>query len=120
MMHAELHTSPLDEIFFRYLAKNAIITGSIARSAKRRYLIYSEDDFEVFRPAGATRCTDGGEIWRGGGDLGSPPPRQISPSFHRPSLHPSIFPFLPSVGSIRGFAHAAGVAAARRCLRFLV
>jgi len=23
------------------------------------------------------RCTDGGEIWRGGGDL--PPPRQISP-----------------------------------------
>jgi len=34
-----------------------------------RYLIYSEADFEVFRPAGATRCTDGGEIWRGGGDL---------------------------------------------------
>jgi len=30
-----------------------------------RYLIYSEADFEVFRPAGATRCTDGGEIWRG-------------------------------------------------------
>jgi len=24
-----------------------------------RYLIYSEADFEVFRPAGATRCTDG-------------------------------------------------------------
>ena len=23
-------------------------------------------------------CTDGGEIWRGGGDLWSPPPRQIS------------------------------------------
>jgi len=22
-------------------------------------------DFEVFRPAGATRCTDWGEIWRG-------------------------------------------------------
>jgi len=31
------------------------------------YLIYSEADFEVFRPAGATRCTDGGEIWQGGG-----------------------------------------------------
>ena len=30
-----------------------------------RYLVYSETDFEVFRPAGATRCTDGGEIWRG-------------------------------------------------------
>jgi len=33
--------------------------GSIARSASRRYLVYSEADFEVFRPAGATRCTDG-------------------------------------------------------------
>ena len=33
-----------------------------------RYLVYSEADFEVFRPAGATRrtrCTNGGEIWRG-------------------------------------------------------
>ena len=34
-----------------------------------RYLVYSEADFEVFRPAEATRCTDGGEIWHGGGDL---------------------------------------------------
>ena len=32
---------------------------SIARSATRRYLSYSEADFEIFRPAGATRCTDG-------------------------------------------------------------
>jgi len=38
----------------------------IACSASRRYLIYSEADFEVFRPAGATRCTDGGEIWHAG------------------------------------------------------
>ena len=30
-----------------------------------RYLVYSEADFEVFRPAGATRCTDGGEISHG-------------------------------------------------------
>jgi len=37
-------------------------TGSIARSATRRYLIYPEADFEVFRPAGARRCTSGGEI----------------------------------------------------------
>jgi len=29
-------------------------------------------------------------------------------------------PFLPSVESIRGFAHAAGFATARRCLQFLV
>ena len=46
----------------------AVITGSIARSAMRRYLNYSEADFEVFRPTGATRWTDGCEIWRGGGD----------------------------------------------------
>jgi len=32
-----------------------------ARSAG--YLSYSEADFEVVRPAGATRCTDVGEIW---------------------------------------------------------
>jgi len=45
-----------------------IFTGSIARSATCRYLIYSEADFDVFLPAGATRCTDWGEIWEGGGD----------------------------------------------------
>ena len=43
-----------------------VITGSIARSATRRYFNNSEADFEVFRPAGATRCTDGSEIWHGG------------------------------------------------------
>ena len=40
----------------------------------------------------------------------------LSAFFHTPSL----FPFVTSVDSIRGFAHAAGFAAARRCLRFLV
>ena len=48
--------------------RNVLITGRIARSASRRYLIYSEAYFEVFRPAGATRCTDGSDIWHGGGD----------------------------------------------------
>jgi len=57
----------------------SFFTGSIARSASRRYLIYSEADFEVFRPAGATRYTNGGEIWHGGWDQRSPPPCQISP-----------------------------------------
>jgi len=38
------------------LTQVVIITGSIARSATRRYLNYSEADFEVFRPAGATSC----------------------------------------------------------------
>jgi len=80
-----------------------MITGSIARSATCRYLIYSEADFEVFAPQGrhvapigvkfgAEEGTCGpssalpvkfggavGEIWRGGGDHRSPPPRQISP-----------------------------------------
>jgi len=42
-------------------------------------LNYSEADFEVFCPTGATRCTDGGEIWHGGRDQRSPPPCQISP-----------------------------------------
>jgi len=40
--------------------------------SKRRYSSYSEADFEVFRPAGATRCSDGGAIWHwhGGGAFG--------------------------------------------------
>jgi len=33
---------------------------------------------------------------------------------------PSLFPFLPTVDSIRGFVYAASFAVARRCLRFLV
>jgi len=32
-----------------------LITGSIARNASRRYLVYSEADFDVFRPTGVTR-----------------------------------------------------------------
>ena len=39
--------------------RSCVFTGSIARSAKRRYLSNSEADFEVFRPTGATRCTEG-------------------------------------------------------------
>jgi len=61
----------LDHILSVYL-----ITGSNVRSATRRYLISSEADFELFCPAGATRCTNLGEISRGGGDWS---PRQISP-----------------------------------------
>jgi len=30
--------------------KKTLITGSIAQSARRQYLIYSEADFEVFAP----------------------------------------------------------------------
>ena len=69
--------------------RNLFVIGIIARSATRRCLIYSEADFEVFRPAGATRCTDGGEIWRGGGDRRFPPPRHIS---YGPSSVPNFTP----------------------------
>jgi len=71
---ADFHKNPVEKTCLTVFFGN-IFTGSIARSANCRYLIYSEADFEVFRHAGATRCTDGGEIYR----QGSPPPRQISP-----------------------------------------
>jgi len=45
-----------------------LLPAALRAALTCRYLIYSEANFEVFRPAGATRCTDGG-----------PPPRQISP-----------------------------------------
>jgi len=32
------------------------------------YCFYSRTGFGVFRPAGATRCTDQDEIWQGGAD----------------------------------------------------
>jgi len=47
--------------------------------AKRRYLSYSEAAFEVFRPAGATRCTDGVKFGMEGDRRSSPPPCQIPP-----------------------------------------
>jgi len=41
----------LSVLQFTHRARKWIITGSIARSAKRRYISYSEGDFEVFRRA---------------------------------------------------------------------
>jgi len=67
-----------------------VITGSIARSAKHRYVSYSYADFEGFRPAGATRCTDGREIWHGEVDLRS-----------GPKIHSSMPNFTPIVATIR-------------------
>ena len=48
----------------------ALLPAALCAAQICRYLVYSEADFEVFRPAGATRCTDGGEIWHGGGTEG--------------------------------------------------
>jgi len=45
------------------------LTAALRAAQICRYLVYSEADFEGFRPAGATRCTDGGEIWHGGGAI---------------------------------------------------
>jgi len=53
-----------------------LLPAALRAAQTCRYLIYSEADFEVFRPAGVTRCTDGGEIWHGGR---SSPPCLISP-----------------------------------------
>ena len=54
-----------------------LLTGSIARSATCRYLIYSEADFEVFRPQGRHVAPIGVKF---GTEEGTPPPPcQISP-----------------------------------------
>ena len=55
-----------------FLLSSTFLPAALRAAQNCRYLIYSEADFEVFRPAGpigATRCTDGGEIWHGGGDV---------------------------------------------------
>jgi len=41
----------------------SLLPAALRAAQTCRYLIYSEADFEAFRPAGATRCTDRGEIW---------------------------------------------------------
>ena len=51
-------------------ARNVAVNLYRQHCAQCRYLVYSEADFEVFRPAGAKRCTDGGEIWHAGGSFG--------------------------------------------------
>jgi len=50
-------------------AKITFITGSIARCASRRYLIYSEADFEFFSPRRGDMLHRWGEIWHGGDRL---------------------------------------------------
>ena len=48
---------------------NELLPAALRAAQICRYLVYSEADFEVFCPAGATRCTDGDEIWHGGSPL---------------------------------------------------
>ena len=54
---------------YRILRPYSLPAALRAAHAKCQYLSYSQADFVVFHPAGATRCTDGGEIWHGWGDL---------------------------------------------------
>ena len=61
------------DAYTRSTVKHVFLPAALRAAQICRYLVYSEADFEVFRPAGATRCTDGDEIWRGGGDQISPP-----------------------------------------------
>ena len=78
--YTSIHKSQQKLEFHKIFAVNhAIITGSIARSANLPVFSLLRGRFSDFRPAGATRCTDGGEIWHGRGDRRSPPPCQISP-----------------------------------------
>ena len=69
----------LRSIVMSILIFTIFLPAALRAAQTCRYFVYSEADFEVFRPAGVTRCTDGGEIWHGGGDRRSPPPCQISP-----------------------------------------
>jgi len=61
-----------------FLLSISVFTGSIAQSANCQYLIYSEADFEVFCPAGATRCTDGVKF---GMEEGTPKVPSSMPNF---------------------------------------
>ena len=62
MKHSPTHHLDHHPVFISIFL--VTFTVSIARSAIRQYLVYSEADFEVFRPAGATRCADVGEMWQ--------------------------------------------------------
>ena len=54
-------------------------TGRICRRQLCRYFVYSRAGFGVFRLAGATRCTDQGQIWQRGANRRFAPSCQISP-----------------------------------------
>ena len=68
-MQAPGSTAPLIHLFISALHIHIVCLSAAlhAAHAGRRYSVYSEADFEVFRLAGVTRCTDGGEIRCGGG-----------------------------------------------------
>ena len=67
MKYADLQTSKKGKVCVLFICTQYLLPAALRAAQICRYLVYSEADFEVFRPAGATRCTDGGEIWHGVG-----------------------------------------------------
>ena len=55
------------------------MTVFLPAAYKCQYCFYSRADFSVFRPAGATSCTDQGEIWQGEAKIGVMETTWISP-----------------------------------------
>ena len=53
---------PLSDSYEIFRAYRRCYVLFFLSEALRRYLSSSEGDFEVFRPAGTTRCRNGGEI----------------------------------------------------------
>jgi len=84
-----------------------LVTGSIAPV----FNLLIEADFEVFHPAGASRCTDGGQIWLGGGD-----PRSLFCAIFHPGPHrcndkgvgPPKMKFLPRFDQYVKYKRPAG------------
>ena len=54
------HVGKLVNLSLHYYYRQDLPEGQLCR-----YFVYSRADFGVFRPAGATRCTDQGQIWYG-------------------------------------------------------
>jgi len=50
--------------FVSFIVLHIVLFGLTTTKLNKLYYYY----IEVFRPIGATRCTNGGEIWRGGVD----------------------------------------------------
>jgi len=66
-------------VLFRFIYLFVYYRQDLPEGQLCPYCFYSRANFRVFRPAGAKRCTDKGEIWHGGADRRSASPCQISP-----------------------------------------
>jgi len=90
--------------YFDYL----LLPATLRAAQACRYLIYSEADFEVFRPAGATRCTDWGEIWHGMEEPSSMP-KNFTPSVQRQGCRTPKLKFVLRFDRNVEYKHPTGV-----------